>query len=82
MVRLCGDGVVRSINVWRYAVVHIHVCTCIPSVKGGGAVVCQCVLAGVCVLCVCECVCAWNKLTTTKREDKMATARKRKMVSA
>ena len=69
-VRVCGEGVMMSISVWSYVVVHlcVHMCT------NCGRWWCCCVrvcLHG-CVYCVSVhvCVCAWNKLTTTKREAK------------
>ena len=74
-VRVCGDGVMMSISVWSYVVVHlcVHMCT------NCGRWWCCCVrvcLHG-CVYCVSVhvCVCAWNKLTTTKREAKDKTAK-------
>ena len=54
-IRLCGwvcsvfvvmVAYCAYINVWRYVVVHVQMCTCVPSVVDGvGAGVCRCVLA-------------------------------------
>ena len=40
-LRVCGDGVIMFINVWRYVVVHVSYCARVPSVEdGGGAGAC------------------------------------------
>ena len=51
-IRLCGwvwmalVAYCAYINVWRYVVVHVQMCTCVPSVVDGvGAGVFRCVLA-------------------------------------
>ena len=61
------------INVWRYVVVHVRMCTWLQSVEdGGGAGVCGCMLAWRCVLCVCA--------SANQEKGKMKTSQQKKMI--
>ena len=47
-----GAGGCAYINAWRYVVVHVQMCTCVPSVVDGVGAVCAGACLHECVYCV------------------------------